>query len=315
MGESFGARLRQQREAHNIALATIAEQTKIKVALLEALERDDLSHWPSGIFRRAYLRAYAQAIGVNPDVALREFVEVHPEPAEAADISAALATTTDTAGRNAGPPTRLHYIVGTAIGSLARLRRAPAAAHPAPEPAPAGTAGVMDAQESQSADLDLLAVAHLCTQLGRVEHASEVQPLLQEAGTILEATGLIVWVWDAGAGELRPALAYGYSPKVLAHLPGVGREADNATAAAFRSAQTCSIAGGEHASGALVVPLMAPGGCAGVLAIELPHGRENRASVRAVATIVAALLAQLVGGVAAMPEALDERAAPDARLA
>ena len=51
--ESFGTRLRNQREAQNIALATIAERTKIKLSLLEELERDDVSHWPTGIFRRA----------------------------------------------------------------------------------------------------------------------------------------------------------------------------------------------------------------------------------------------------------------------
>src|SRR4249919_931411 len=80
--ESFGARLREQRERQQIALSTIAEQTKIKVSLLEALERDDVSHWPSGIFRRAFVRAYAHAIGLEPDVVLRDFLELYPEPAE-----------------------------------------------------------------------------------------------------------------------------------------------------------------------------------------------------------------------------------------
>ena len=47
MPESFGARLRQQRERQQIALTAIAEQTKIGLSLLEALERDDLSHWPA----------------------------------------------------------------------------------------------------------------------------------------------------------------------------------------------------------------------------------------------------------------------------
>jgi hypothetical protein len=43
MPESFGARLRERRERQHVALATIAEQTKIKLSLLEALERDDYS--------------------------------------------------------------------------------------------------------------------------------------------------------------------------------------------------------------------------------------------------------------------------------
>ena len=49
------------------------------------------------------------------------------------------------------------------------------------------------------------------------------------------------------------------------------------------------------ASGALAVPLITPLGCAGVLAIELQRGREQRESVRALATIVAAQLARVIG--------------------
>jgi hypothetical protein len=40
---------------------------------------------------------------------------------------------------------------------------------------------------------------------------------------------------------------------------------------------------------------MPPSGCAGVLALELPSGVEQRADVRAAATILAAQLAMLVG--------------------
>src|SRR5688500_2895025 len=97
MPESFGARLRQQREARQIDLVAIAEQTKIKFALLEALEHDDLSHWPSGIFRRAYIRAYAQFIGLDPDVLLREFLDVHPDPGDVIVSTAAAAAAAEEA--------------------------------------------------------------------------------------------------------------------------------------------------------------------------------------------------------------------------
>ena len=116
MSESFGARLRQRREEQEIALITIAEQTKIKLSLLEALERDDVSHWPSGIFRRAFIRAYAHAIGLNPDVVVREFLEVYPDPIEVVATAAAIASAADGARMNAGPPTRLRHLVGSAIG-------------------------------------------------------------------------------------------------------------------------------------------------------------------------------------------------------
>jgi hypothetical protein len=94
---------------------------------------------------------------------------------------------------------------------------------------------------------------------------------------------------------LRPALVHGYSDRVLAQLPPVRRDADNATAAAFRSAAARVIEGNIRTSGALVLPLLTSAGCQGVLAIELQSARESMQSVRAVATIFAALLAQLIG--------------------
>lgn len=335
MSDSFGARLRQRRERQEIALSTIAEQTKIKLSLLEALERDDVSHWPSGIFRRAFIRAYAHAIGLDPDVVVREFLEVHSDPIEVAETAEAIALAAD-AARGGGPPTRLGHFVGSAIGSLSRLRRSPTveeavviprAAVSAPVPVPAALEHVrpavapspsdpvpVDATNEVAADIapvkepvptpvnqpvssepDLLAIAQLCTEFGRVETTGQVQPLLQEAARILDAIGLIVWVWDPLGEELRAALAHGYSDKVLAQLPAVRRDADNVTAAAFRSAQACAMNGNDHSSGALVVPMLTPGGCAGVLATELQSGSEQATSVRAVVTILAAQLAQLIG--------------------
>ena len=79
---TFGARLKQQREQLDIPLDKIAAETKIKVSLLEGLERDDLSKWPEGIYRRAYVRAYAQRIGLEPDATVREFLEQHPDTVE-----------------------------------------------------------------------------------------------------------------------------------------------------------------------------------------------------------------------------------------
>jgi transcriptional regulator with XRE-family HTH domain len=82
MTDSFGARLRRERERQHIALADIAERTKIKASLFEALERDDISHWPAGIFRRSFMRAYANALGLDADAAVREFLQRFPDPSE-----------------------------------------------------------------------------------------------------------------------------------------------------------------------------------------------------------------------------------------
>ncbi len=80
--KSFGRRLRYERERRQINLRSIAETTKIGVPLLEGLERDDVSRWPSGIFRKSFIRSYAEAIGLDPDPVVREFVDLFPDPLE-----------------------------------------------------------------------------------------------------------------------------------------------------------------------------------------------------------------------------------------
>jgi len=79
---TFGPRLRQERERRHISLKSIAENTKISRSLLEALERDDVSRWPAGIFRRSFVRSYATAIGLDPEDILREFNERFPDPTQ-----------------------------------------------------------------------------------------------------------------------------------------------------------------------------------------------------------------------------------------
>jgi cytoskeletal protein RodZ len=95
---TFGPRLRQERERRQISLASIAANTKISRSLLEALERDDLSRWPTGIFRRSFVRSYAQAIGLDPDDVVREFLERFPDPAAPApaDVTPAAAVSHQT---------------------------------------------------------------------------------------------------------------------------------------------------------------------------------------------------------------------------
>jgi transcriptional regulator with XRE-family HTH domain len=77
---SLCARLRRERERRQIALSSISANTKISASLFEAFERGDVSRWPSGIFRRSFIRAYAGAIGLDPDTVAREFLEQFPDP-------------------------------------------------------------------------------------------------------------------------------------------------------------------------------------------------------------------------------------------
>ena len=71
----FGARLREARELKGITLNEIASATKISISVLEALEQNDISRLPGGIFSRAFIRSYANAVGLDPEKAVREFLD------------------------------------------------------------------------------------------------------------------------------------------------------------------------------------------------------------------------------------------------
>ena len=71
----FGARLRQARERRGITLRDIAAHTKFSIAALEALERNDASRLPGGIFARSFVRSYASEVGLDPEATVREFLE------------------------------------------------------------------------------------------------------------------------------------------------------------------------------------------------------------------------------------------------
>ena len=77
--EEFCARLKHEREQRAVSLAQIADQTKIKASLLASLERGDLSRWPKGIYRRAFFRDYALAVGLPLETYTTEFLRLFGE--------------------------------------------------------------------------------------------------------------------------------------------------------------------------------------------------------------------------------------------
>ncbi len=81
--QSLGTWLRKERERRGITLKAISDQTKVAAPLLDGLEHDNIARWPEGIYRRAFVRAYASAVGLDPDEVTRRFEEEHGAPAAA----------------------------------------------------------------------------------------------------------------------------------------------------------------------------------------------------------------------------------------
>ena len=73
--DDFGGKLRQARERRGISLRQVSTNTKIAAAALEALERNDVSKLPGGIFSRAFVRSYAIEVGLDPDATVQEFLD------------------------------------------------------------------------------------------------------------------------------------------------------------------------------------------------------------------------------------------------
>jgi cytoskeletal protein RodZ len=91
----FGTRLKQAREQRGISQRQIAAATKISVAALEALERNDFSRLPGGIFSRAFVRAYALEVGLDPEVTVQEFLTEYEQNYTAREAAAAPEITAD----------------------------------------------------------------------------------------------------------------------------------------------------------------------------------------------------------------------------
>ena len=71
--DAFGPNLRRLRIQHHVTIEEIAASTKLAASLFHGLERNDFSHWPSGVYARAYVRQYAVAVGAEPDSTVDEF--------------------------------------------------------------------------------------------------------------------------------------------------------------------------------------------------------------------------------------------------
>src|SRR6266568_8901882 len=73
--ESFGARLKREREKKGITLDDISLSTKIGTRLLHALEDEHFDQLPGGIFNKGFVRAYARHLGMDEDQAIADYLE------------------------------------------------------------------------------------------------------------------------------------------------------------------------------------------------------------------------------------------------
>jgi cytoskeleton protein RodZ len=70
---AFGENIRREREMRGVSLEEISFATKISLRFLEAIEREDFSKLPGGIFSRSFIRSYARYLGLDEERVVAEY--------------------------------------------------------------------------------------------------------------------------------------------------------------------------------------------------------------------------------------------------
>lgn len=78
----IGARLKEAREAQNLSLEELQEITKIQKRYLLAIEEGNLQILPGKFYARAFMKEYANAVGLDPNELMEEYKEEVPKTEE-----------------------------------------------------------------------------------------------------------------------------------------------------------------------------------------------------------------------------------------
>ena len=129
----------------------------------------------------------------------------------------------------------------------------PDTAAPQPMPEPVAVASDVAVAEQAPAvaaaavtTTDFPGLALLCVDLARVSDTRLLPSLLDRAASVLDASGIILWIADPDGRELNPIFAQGYPDQLVNRLGTIPRDAENATAAAFRTSLLQTVNVGQH---------------------------------------------------------------------
>jgi cytoskeletal protein RodZ len=272
---TLGTLLRHARENRGLTLEGLVNETKIPLRHLEALEHDDLAVSPGGFYQRAEIRAYAQAVGLDQNLALAR-LEVALKPAEVSEAPPEIA-------KRPGPSNARTYVpivVGIATVATVLLVRVLSLDEPAlQQKAPTLQSGTVTRSAvvetpqreasvavTQPPSPSTAAASGLQTDVVTISDSrmttpgSEVSPVTTPTGEAgarsFSITELVVTTQPAGARVTVNGIGWGISPVTIRHLPPgdkrirVSKEGYEASERIFRVA--------EGRRQALDIPLQQP---------------------------------------------------------
>lgn len=110
---TFGENLRREREMRGVTLEEIAESTKISTRLLRALEQEQFSELPGGVFTRSFIRAYTGYLGLDAEHVLAEYRQA-AQPTSDYDLNR-LTAATSLASKPASRGSTLPWVVAAIL--------------------------------------------------------------------------------------------------------------------------------------------------------------------------------------------------------
>ncbi len=72
-----GATLKKIRESQDLTIHDIADRTKISLQYIEAIENEDESNFPAPVYLKSFIKQYAVAIHLDPELVLRAYSALH----------------------------------------------------------------------------------------------------------------------------------------------------------------------------------------------------------------------------------------------
>jgi cytoskeletal protein RodZ len=245
---ALGKLLRQSRERRGMSLEQIASETKIPLRHLQALERDDLSVVPEGLYRRAKIRAYARAVHLDQEsLAKLEHAMHAAEPPPVALEEPSLPTT---AFRKSVLVTLAAIGAALVLGLVTRGRedRVPEAVQSNgavdPESPPQPTAAVDEAQRT-TPENELTPDAPVATvgplpQPAAVSTAADTEPLVAQP-----LTELLITSEPGGARVTVDGIGWGSTPVTIRHLTA-GTKHVRVTKEGYQSEERTAHVAGER---------------------------------------------------------------------
>ncbi len=119
--ERFGGDLRSERERRNVSLETISAITKVPSRYLFALEADEFSTLPHGVFRRGIVRSYLSALGIEELPWMQRFEAALDASGSGLDHPQSLAEFAENVSRSrpSSPPLQSARWIGVTVMMLA----------------------------------------------------------------------------------------------------------------------------------------------------------------------------------------------------